>query len=127
MMSAQTLKTLIFMIQERKLNIKYLCSAGGMPSSHSAMVTALAISTGLQVGFDNQLFAVCVIFAFIVIYDSFGIRKSVGIQAKVLNEVLPEIKKHDTITLSEMQGHTLFQVIMGILWGGIIASLFFIW
>jgi hypothetical protein len=127
---AQVLKFLISLVVYRKFDLKYLTTGGGMPSSHSALVCACAISTGASVGFDSPVFAVATVVAFIVMYDAAHVRKETGEQAKILNYMMqnwaegkPDLFSED---LKELIGHTPFQVAMGALLGvavGAIGSL----
>ena len=125
---AQTLKVPICLITEKKLNFMMLISSGGMPSSHSATVCALATSCGITQGFSSSIFAVAAIFAFIVMYDAAGVRRAVGQQAKILNKLMDDIftgKKDDIqAKLKELIGHTKLEVIAGALLGIIIGIIF---
>lgn len=112
-------------IKNKKLNLKRYWGAGGMPSSHSATVTALAIMIGCDNGFGSAIFALAGLFAMITMYDACGVRRAVGKQAKVLNDILMDKKLSGAEKLQEMTGHTPFQVAVGALIGvvvGIIAS-----
>ena len=118
---AQGLKLLIAAAVYRKFDINYLTTGGGMPSSHSALVCAAAVSCGMSAGFDSPVFAVAAVMAFIVMYDAANVRRETGEQAKVLNyilrnwgEVRPEEFEDE---LKELIGHTPFQVAMGAVLG----------
>jgi len=113
---AQGLKLVVEWVQHQRLNFRVLVETGGMPSSHSALVTALATGIGQSVGWDSNEFAVATIFAFIVMYDAAGIRRAAGEQAKVLNLILEEQKPLETPLdkpLKELLGHTPVQVVVG--------------
>ena len=117
---AQILKVLIEFILLRRWNWALVFQAGGMPSSHSAMVSAAALSIGLFRGFDKPLFAVASILAMIVIYDATGIRREAGRQAALINTMIEEIAKGkiaQTKRLQEVLGHTPGEAIMGMLLG----------
>ncbi len=119
---AQILKFVIALIKGEGFDLNYLVGPGGMPSAHSAMVSALAISVGIIEGFGSTLFAISVILAAIVIYDSAGVRQSVGQQSAVLNRIVRELKlrqPRDVLgkELRELVGHTPFQVIIGVVFG----------
>ena len=116
---AQGLKLVFEWVQHQRLNFHVLVETGGMPSSHSALVAALATGIGQTMGWDSNEFAVATIFAFIVMYDAAGIRRAAGEQAKILNQILEE---RDTLTtaedvvqkpLKELLGHTPIQVLVG--------------
>ena len=125
---AQVLKVPICLITEKKLNFMMLLSSGGMPSSHSATVCALATACGMIEGFSSSVFAVSAIFAFIVMYDAAGVRRAVGQQAKILNRLMDDIfaGKTDEIQskLKELIGHTKLEVLAGALLGVIIGVIF---
>ncbi len=112
-------------------SISRFFESGGMPSSHSAFVTCLSVLVGLQQGFNSDLFAVSAVFSLVTIYDSGGVRRSVGEQAKILNKLLKEFdparleEDKDQIrkNLHELVGHTPFEILAGIMLGFTIALL----
>lgn len=123
---AQILKVLIILLRERRLDLWRLVSAGGMPSSHSALVSALAAEVGIKEGVQSSIFALAVVFAAVVMYDAAGIRQAVSIQARILNRLLDEFFKHqrwDEERLRELLGHTRIEVFMGALLGIAVALL----
>ena len=128
--SAQILKTIIFLIVNRKFQIERLFGDGGMPSGHSATVMAVALSTGLECGFQSPVFALSMIMAIVVMHDAMGVRLETGKQAKVLNEMTELMEKLSGTELSnedklkEFVGHTPLQVIMGGLLGIVVSILF---
>jgi len=114
---AQVLKLLISMAVYRRFDITYLTTGGGMPSSHSALVCAAAVSCAMSDGFDSPVFAVAAVLAFIVMYDAAHVRRETGEQSKVLNYImrnwvdsLPEDFERE---LKELIGHTPLQVAVG--------------
>ena len=114
---AQILKVIVVLVVKRKLDIHYILSGGGMPSSHSATVCACATSVGVIMGPQSVMFAVATIMAFIVMYDAANVRKETGEQAKILNymmehwnEMKPELFGKE---LKELIGHTPVQVFAG--------------
>jgi acid phosphatase family membrane protein YuiD len=125
--SAQVLKTIIFLIVNRKLELERLFGDGGMPSGHSATVSAVATYTGFECGFGSPLFALAAILAIIVMHDATGVRLETGKQAKVLNEMTDILEKLSGTDLSneeklkEFVGHTPFQVSMGCILGIVVA------
>ena len=126
--AAQLLKVLLVLIQKRQLDLRYLVISGGMPSAHSALVSALATSVALVQGIGSVAFGITAILALVVMYDSAGVRQSVGRQSVVLNRIMRELKLRRPITelerdLKEFVGHTSFQVIIGGLLGIFIALL----
>jgi uncharacterized protein len=117
---AQLSKTIYELIRYRKLILSRLVSAGGMPSSHSALVTGLATATGRVAGIDSAAFAISLVLAAIVMYDAAGVRRAVSIQARILNQMIDEAfqgKPFAEKRLRELIGHTPTQVIVGGLLG----------
>ncbi len=114
---AQVLKLAIEIIKNRKLNVQVLVTTGGMPSAHSALVTALAAGVGQSLGWQTPEFAVAMVFAIIVMYDAAGVRQAAGKQARILNQMIDELfQEHHEFhedRLKELLGHTPFQVIAG--------------
>jgi acid phosphatase family membrane protein YuiD len=121
---AQLSKLVIYLLRERKLKVRYLATAGGMPSSHSALVTAMATRVGMDYGIQSGLFAVALIFAAVVLYDAAGVRRAVSHQARILNRLLEEVIEYQRFSekrLLELLGHTPFEVFVGLLLGLITA------
>lgn len=119
---AQSLKVIITLIRERRLDLRYFFISGGMPSAHAALVSALATSVALIQGLGSAAFGISAILALVVMYDAAGIRQSVGNQSIALNRIMRELRLRSLITelerdLREFIGHTLFQVIIGSLLG----------
>ncbi|MBD2450208.1 divergent PAP2 family protein [Nostoc sp. FACHB-152] len=114
---AQALKLLIEVVKNQKLNVRVLVTTGGMPSAHSALVTALAAGIGQTVGWGSPEFALATVFAIIVMYDAAGVRQAAGKQARILNQMIAELfdDKHEFSQdrLKELLGHTPVQVIAG--------------
>ncbi|MEB3281801.1 MAG: divergent PAP2 family protein [Lyngbya sp.] len=122
---AQTAKLAIELIRFGKVNFRALVTTGGMPSSHSAFVSALATSVGQTIGWESPEFAISVVFAFIVMYDATGVRQAAGQQARILNQIVDELfQEHPQFNedrLKELLGHTPFQVIVGLTLGIVIS------
>ena len=119
---AQLIKVVIEIVTNHRLDLGRLVSSGGMPSSHSAFVSALATTVGLIDGVGSVTFAISVIFASVVLYDAAGVRHSVGKQAVVLNRIIREFRERRPIAeleadLKELIGHTAFEVAAGVLLG----------
>jgi len=120
--TAQLLKLIVYYLLERRWSWARLLESGGMPSSHSAMVAALATGVGLETGLDSTLFAVTLVFALIVMYDATGIRRAAGQQAELLNDLVEELRAvlHEGFKpkpLKELLGHTYLEVAAGGLLG----------
>ena len=127
---AQFSKLLFELIFKQRLRPSVLIETGGMPSSHSALVTGTAAGVGLQLGFDDPVFALASTIAFIVMYDASGIRRSAGLTAAKVNEILKDKSKElssETI-LKESLGHTKIEVLVGSFLGPMVAlpGIFFI-
>ena len=123
---AQVLKTIIHIIVNKQFVAERLVGGGGMPSSHSATVCALATATGIRYGGGSFEFALAAVFAIVVMYDAMGVRQETGKQGKVLNEMMEIFtqmgKNIDAEkALKEFVGHTPLQVLMGAILGIIIA------
>ena len=122
---AQVLKVIINAIMNKKFDLDRLVGDGGMPSGHSATVTALAVMSGLSKGFDSTEFAIAMIFAIVVMHDALGVRRETGKQAvsiikiaDLLNDFFYEQDEHiKTDKLKVLVGHTPLQVVCGSLLG----------
>ena len=113
---AQVTKTIYELIRQRQLTFSRLVSSGGMPSSHSAIVTSLATATGRVMGLNSAAFAITIVLAGIVMYDAAGVRRAVSIQARILNQMIDEAfqgKPFAEKRLRELIGHTPIQVFVG--------------
>ncbi len=121
---AQGTKMLIGFQRNRRLDFRYMVSTGGMPSAHSAMVSGLAAAVGFTSGFGTPLFAVALGLALIVMFDASTVRRSAGMQARLLNEMVDELFKEHHFSerkLKELLGHTRLEVGMGMLVGILVA------
>ena len=115
---AQLLKTLVALLQGKGLRLHYLYGSGGMPSSHSAFVSALATSVAMLQGLGSVTFAISFVVALVVMYDAAGVRQSVSRQSRIINRIVGELRLGRHIThiesdLRELVGHTPFQVFAG--------------
>jgi len=122
--SAQVLKFLWVLVVERRVDFARLVGPGGMPSSHTAFVSALATSTGLVAGWGSPLFAVALVFASIVVYDATGVRQAVGEQAEVLNRIIDDFYHGRSIhegRLRELLGHSPVEALAGVVLGVVAA------
>ena len=123
----QLFKLIYDLVTTKKFNFKRIMGAGGMPSSHSAIVTGLATLIGKYEGVDTPIFALALIVAFVVMYDAAGVRRAAGKQAKILNKIVntPGLTKEQVSEkLVETLGHTPVQVFVGAAIG-IISGLMF--
>lgn len=143
--SAQLIKMILTLLRYRELRLERLFGAGGMPSSHSALVCSMTLAMAKLVGFESPLFGLTFAFAMVVMYDAMGVRRAAGEQAKVLNKIIfsrvfdmlneeidqsfgyqggedkPEGGDHQK-ELKEYLGHTPLEVLGGMLLGVLIAS-----
>lgn len=120
---SQIIKFLVEGITNKKFNIyRLIDGSGGMPSSHSAIVTSLTTIVGLLNGFDSLYFAICLIFSAVVLYDSMGVRYETGKQAEIINLLIKSNKsfKEKTTILKEKVGHKPIEVLCGCLLGIIV-------
>ena len=127
---AQFSKLLFELIFKQRWRPSVLIETGGMPSSHSALVTGTAAGIGLQLGFNDPVFALASTIAFIVMYDASGIRRSAGLTAAKVNQILKDNSNElsSETTLKESLGHTKIEVLIGSILGPIVAlpGIFFI-
>ena len=123
--TAQIIKSIVFLIIKRKLDVRLFTTTGGMPSSHSAGVMGLSTAVGLISGFDSIAFAIAIGYACIVMYDAAGVRRAAGKQAACLNRIIMDVYKQDLAEaggkLKELLGHTPMQVFVGAAYGVIYA------
>ncbi len=123
----QLFKVIWDLVVTHKFNFKRILGAGGMPSSHSAVVTSLATMIGKTQGLTSPIFALSVIFACIVMYDAAGIRRAAGKQAKLLNKLietpgLTNLQVQEKLV--EVLGHTPVQVFVGAIIGVVVGMIF---
>ena len=119
----QAFKVIIELIKTKQFNFKRIMGPGGMPSSHSAVASSIAILIGKDAGFDSMIFALAVIFACVVMYDAAGIRRAAGKQAALLNKIVntPGLSGLEVQEkLAEVLGHSPVQVFVGALIGIIV-------
>ncbi|AMJ41641.1 divergent PAP2 family protein [Anaerotignum propionicum] len=114
---AQGSKIILTLIIDKRFDATRIVGTGGMPSSHSALVMALAFSIGKYNGFGSPLFAMALIFSFVVMYDAAGIRRAAGKQAEIINMLLIKHEVPDMEKLKELLGHTPLEVFVGGLLG----------
>ena len=123
----QLFKLIYDLVTTRKFNFKRILGAGGMPSSHSAVVVSLATMIGKSQGIESPIFGIAIIFACIVMYDAAGVRRAAGKQAKILNKIVqtPGLTGVEvTEKLQEFLGHTPIQVFVGAFIGVVVGLIF---
>lgn len=122
---AQALKVVHTLIKERRFNFRRFVGAGGMPSSHSAFVTALATAIGQRVGWGEPVTALAWVFAMIVMYDAAGVRQAAGKQAEILNQIVDDLYHGGKLRedrLKELLGHSPVEVVAGAVLGTIFGA-----
>ncbi len=125
-MVAQLVKMTIGFTHTRKFDFSYMVSTGGMPSAHSAMVCGLCTSVGLTAGFAAPVFMVALAFTLVTMFDATTVRQAAGEQARLLNEIIDEIRASHHIPerkLKELLGHTRLEVFMGVIIGILVGIL----
>jgi acid phosphatase family membrane protein YuiD len=121
---AQAVKPFVHYARTRRWNWGLWFSAGGMPSSHSALMSSMALSVGLFEGFGSAEFAIAVAITMIVVYDAAGVRRQAGMHAERINRMINELFSGQPLSekqLKEVLGHTPRQVIVGVIFGMTIA------
>ncbi len=128
-LAAQVLKTVIHAILNKRLDLSRMVGDGGMPSGHSATVSAVATMCALTQGTDSAVFAVSMVLAIITCHDAMNSRQEIGKQAAVLNKLISDmIEGEDPETvLEEFVGHTPFQVCAGVLLGVLVGFAMYYW
>lgn len=117
---AQALKVILTLLKDKKFDIQRMFGSGGMPSSHTSSVMGLSTAVGLTQGWDTPLYAVSLMFSLIVMYDASNVRRNVGKQATLLNNIIEDLYKHHHVEqerLIELVGHTPVEVFAGAILG----------
>ena len=110
---AQFFKIVFNFFSTGKIRFGIIFETGGMPSSHSALITGATSGVGFELGFDSPIFALAVAIALIVMYDASGVRKSAGIQAAEINKLSRKLDPKSEVILKETLGHTKIEVMVG--------------
>ena len=117
---AQFFKIIFYFLSTGKIRFGIMFETGGMPSSHSALITGATSGIGLQLGFDSPIFALAIAVSLIIMYDASGVRRSAGIQAAEINKISKKLDPKAEVGLKETLGHTKFEVIVGSFLGPLI-------
>jgi acid phosphatase family membrane protein YuiD len=123
---AQLIKVVVDLFRTKKINTSLLIGSGGMPSSHSAFVTAMTTAVGLQDGFDSALFAISAILSMVVMYDAAGVRRAAGRHAAIINTIIENVENSGLKLdkkLKELLGHSPIEVAAGAILGIAVAIL----
>lgn len=128
---AQMIKVPYAFIREKRWDWSLLLRAGGMPSSHAALVTAITHAIGLYFGFDDPLFAVAFMVTMVVVYDATGIRRQAGLHAALINAMIDDLASGNALKgeqLLEVLGHTPLEALAGVIMGIVVAQgIWLIW
>ena len=119
--AAQVLKIVFNFFSVGKFTFGILFETGGMPSSHSALITSLTSGLGMDLGFDDPIFALAVGISLIVMYDASGVRRSSGLNAKEINKLSKSFDVNSTLNLKENLGHSKVEVMVGSILGPLIS------
>jgi len=125
---AQGYKVITGLIREHRFDFNWILRTGGMPSAHSAAVSALAFSLGKEMSFSSPVFALAALFALITMFDAHTWRRSIGVQARILNRIMEDIhqKKHvEEKKVKEFFGHSPIEVFVGALLGVLVSYFFY--
>ena len=125
---AQGMKILIGLLQGKKFNFYWILRTGGMPSAHSAAVVSLAFSLGKEMGYASPIFALAATMALITMFDAQTWRRSIGVQARILNMIMEDIqqrKKVEEHKIKELMGHTPVEVFVGAVIGIVVFLMFY--
>lgn len=122
---AQAIKVVTYLCTHKKINFKIFTTTGGMPSSHTAGVIALAVAVAIIEGASSIAFAICIGFSLIVMQDAAGVRRAAGKTAATLNRLADEfVQKNQEVkpyaALKELLGHTPLEVFCGMILGIIV-------
>jgi acid phosphatase family membrane protein YuiD len=126
---AQGFKVLLYWYRHHKINFRLFVGTGGMPSSHSALVTSLSTAIGLETGWTSPVFLLSLGMALVIMSDAAGVRRAAGQQAKILNEIMDDLYSAKPVAdtrLKELLGHTPVQVFVGAFIGIAVAVLFYV-
>jgi len=117
---AQFFKIIFNLFSTGKLRFGIMFETGGMPSSHSALITGATSGLGFELGFESPIFALAVATSLIVMYDASGVRKSAGIQAAEINKLSEKLDPKSKVILKDTLGHTKIEVLVGSFLGPLI-------
>lgn len=127
---AQIIKVPLHFWRTKQLDWALLFRAGGMPSSHAALLVGATHAIGLSAGFASPLFALSVAISMVVLYDATGIRRQAGIHAALINAMLRDLAAGNPLKqeqLREVLGHTPLEVLGGLILGIAIAQGMWFW
>ena len=120
-LTAQVLKIVFNFFSAGEIRFGIIFETGGMPSSHSALITALTSVLGMDLGFDDPIFALAVGISLIVMYDASGVRRSAGLNAMEINKLSKSLDEKSNLNLKETLGHSKLEVFVGSILGPLIS------
>lgn len=118
--AAQVIKVLLVLFDEKRLDLSKMISSGGMPSSHSALITAMTASVGKTTGLDSVAFAIAAVTSLVVMYDAANVRRETGKHAELLNKIARDLYPDNHMNqekLKELLGHKQIEVAAGAILG----------
>jgi len=121
-LASQLFKVVYYSLRERRLRLDCFISTGGMPSAHTAFVTALTVSLGLHHGFASEFFAVAFVFSVIIVYDLVRVRGAVHAHSRILAMLLEQVRLRGHIALPHLVSHSLPEIGAGLVAGGAAAA-----
>jgi acid phosphatase family membrane protein YuiD len=116
-LASQLFKVVFYSLRERRLRLDYFISTGGMPSAHTAFVSALTVSLGLHHGFASEFFAVAFVFSVIIVYDLVRVRGAVHAHSRILAILLEKVQLRQKIVLPHLVSHSLPEILAGLVVG----------
>ena len=117
---AQLLKIVFNFFSSGEIRWAVIFETGGMPSSHSSLITGITSGLGLELGFDHPVFALGVGISLVIMYDASGVRRSAGLHAVQINKIANQLNQADKLSLKETLGHSKLEVIVGSIFGPLI-------
>ena len=121
--SAQLFKVVFNFFSSGEIRWAVIFETGGMPSSHSSLITGITSGLGLELGFDHPVFALGVGISLVIMYDASGVRRSAGLHAVQINKIANQLNQADKLNLKETLGHSKLEVIVGSIFGPLITLL----
>ena len=116
-LASQLFKVVFYSLRERRLRLDYFISTGGMPSAHTAFVSALTVSLGLHHGFASEFFTVAFVFSAIIVYDLVRVRGAVHAHSRILAMLLEQVQLRQKVVLPHLVSHSLPEIIAGLVVG----------
>jgi len=121
-LASQLFKVVFYSLKEQSFRPDYFVSTGGMPSAHTAFVSALTVSLGLHHGFASEFFAIAFVFSLIIVYDLVRVRGAVHAHSRILGMLLEQVQLRQKITLPHLVSHSLPEIVVGLVAGGAAAA-----